>query len=220
MAQARLGDDSGMDDPGGYGALVGTLLWSVQPALAARAAHQNAHLVARIEAGLESIDHPGVDTRRWQALLRQQRVRAQYAAAGAEPRASDPMPLPSSPETWLGPAEMHDSGFVPQLQSDPPSGATDPESLPPVELHSGAWLELPGEGWERWQLTWASPHGLLFLFTQAGGTTRSMTRQRVQQMLADGSLRVVSTHAVVDGALDAVARAAWRNSLHGGLEES
>jgi hypothetical protein len=30
--------------------------------------------------------------------------------------------------------------------------------------------------------------------------------------MAQGSLRLVSSHPVVEGALDAVARAAWRNS--------
>jgi hypothetical protein len=40
-----------------------------------------------------------------------------------------------------------------------------------------------------------------------------MTRRRLHHMVADGSLRLVSAHPVVDGALDAVARAAWRNTL-------
>jgi hypothetical protein len=31
-------------------------------------------------------------------------------------------------------------------------------------------------------------------------------------MTSDGSLRLVSAHPVVQGALDAVARAAWRNT--------
>ncbi|WP_240980282.1 DUF1631 family protein [Ramlibacter agri] len=217
MAQARLSDDSGYDDPGGYGALVQTLLWSVQPTLVARAAHQHAHLIARIEAGLESIEHPPAETQRWQALLRQQRVLAQYAAAGAEPHISEPVPLPATPGTWLAPPEMQDSGFVPEPgRAERESETAGPESLPQPELHPGAWVELPAEGGDRLQLTWSSPHGLLFLFTQSGGATRSMTRRRVQQMLADGSMRVVSQHAVVDGALDAVARAAWRNSVWGG----
>jgi hypothetical protein len=73
-------------------------------------------------------------------------------------------------------------------------------------------VDLQGDGWERWQLTWASPHGLLFMFTHASGATRSMTRRKLNAMLGQGSLRLVSAHPVVDGALDAVARAAWRNS--------
>jgi hypothetical protein len=39
-----------------------------------------------------------------------------------------------------------------------------------------------------------------------------MTRRKLNAMLGQGTLRLVSAHPVVDGALDAVARAAWRNS--------
>jgi hypothetical protein len=171
-------------------------------------------LPGRIEAGLASIEHPGAETARWQALLRKLRVQAQFKAAGAEPhQISEPAPLPPGAETWLAPLEMHDSGFVPELRTLSGWGRPESETLPPVELRAGTWVEMPGEGRERWQLSWASPHGLLFLFVQANGASRSMTRRRLQEMLADGSLRLVSTQAVVDGALDAVARAAWRNSL-------
>jgi hypothetical protein len=65
----------------------------------------------------------------------------------------------------------------------------------------------------RTQLTWASPHGTLFMFTNAEGGTHSMTRRSLDKLLADGGLRVISDHAVVDEALDAVAEAAMRNSL-------
>ncbi|MDB5856696.1 MAG: hypothetical protein JWQ76_385 [Ramlibacter sp.] len=213
MAQARLMDDRGTEDPGDWAAVVQGVLWSVQPALAGRAGAQPGQLASRIEAGLASIEHPAAETARWQALLRQLRVLARFSAAGAEPHISEPMPLPPGVDTWLAPMEIHDSGFVPELRA--PSGwdRPEPETLPPVELRPGAWVELPGEGWERWQLTWASPHGMLFLFAQAAGATRSMTRRRLQEMMAEGTLRLVSTQAVVDGALDAVARAAWRNSL-------
>ena len=43
-----------------------------------------------------------------------------------------------------------------------------------------------------------------------------MTRRGLQQMVAEGKMRLVSGRAVLDGALDAVAQAAWRNSVHGG----
>jgi hypothetical protein len=213
MAQARLRDDSGAEDPGGWSTVIHGVLWSVQPALCGRAGAQPGQLAGRIEAGLASIDHPAAETARWQAVLRKLRVQAQFKAAGAEPHASEPAPLPPGSDTWLAPLEMHDSGFVPELRT--PSGwdRPEPETLPPVDLRPGTWVELMGDGWERWQLTWASPHGLLFLFAQGNGASRSMTRRRLHEMLADGSLRLVATQAVVDGALDAVARAAWRNSL-------
>jgi uncharacterized protein DUF1631 len=213
MAQARLMDDSGAEDPGDWGAVVQGVLWSVQPTLSGRVGARPGQLAGRIEAGLASIEHPAAETARWQALLRQQRVLARFTAAGVDPHVSEPVPLPPGTDTWLAPLEIHDSGFVPELRT--PSGwdRPEPETLPPVELRPGAWVELQGAGWERWQLTWSSPHGLLFLFAQSGGATRSMTRRRLQEMLAEGTLRLVSTQAVVDGALDAVARAAWRNSL-------
>ena len=117
-------------------------------------------------------------------------------------------------DTWLAALEAHDSGFVP-LGAGPGQGGHSawPEELPGVDLEPGAWVDLLGsDGWERWQLSWASPHGLLFMFTDAAGKARSMTRRGLQDRLANGSLRMVSAHAVVDGALDAVARVAWRNS--------
>ncbi len=82
------------------------------------------------------------------------------------------------------------------------------------ELPLGSWIELLVSGqWVRTQLTWASPHGTLFLFTSAFGTTQSMTRRSRDKLLAAGNLRLISDHPVVDSALDAVAQTALRNSL-------
>ena len=68
-------------------------------------------------------------------------------------------------------------------------------------------------GWARYQVTWASPHGTLFMFANAAGKTHSMTRRLLDKMLQAGTLRMISGQAVVDGALDAVAQTALRNSL-------
>ena len=43
----------------------------------------------------------------------------------------------------------------------------------------------------RTQLTWASPHGTLFLFTAPDASTQSMTRRMRDKLAAEGSLRVV-----------------------------
>ncbi len=212
LAQARLADDSGEDDAAGYAAMVPLLLGSVQPALVARATPHQAQLVARIDAGLGSIEHSAADTQRWQAVLRQLRTVAHFTAMGAAPHVSEPMPLPTPAETWLAPPEAHDSGYL--AEEPPADDAQGPDNLPPIDLHAGAWVEFLGDGWERWQLTWSSPHGMLFLFTH-GAATRSMTRRRLRQMMAEGRLRLVSGRGVLDGALDAVAQAAWRNSVHG-----
>jgi hypothetical protein len=82
------------------------------------------------------------------------------------------------------------------------------------ELPLGSWVELQTHGqWVRTQLTWASPHGTLFLFTSVFGTTQSMTRRSRDKLVANGGLRLVSGQTVVDGALDAVAQIALRNSV-------
>jgi hypothetical protein len=82
------------------------------------------------------------------------------------------------------------------------------------DLPLGSWVELQTNGqWVRTQLTWASPHGTLFLFTSVFGTTQSMTRRSRDKLVANGGLRLVSGQTVVDGALDAVAQIALRNSV-------
>ncbi|QJW83182.1 DUF1631 family protein [Ramlibacter terrae] len=216
MAQARLTDESGKEDPGGHAAVVPVLLWSVQPGLAARVGGQHEMLDEAIAAGLASIDHPPAETQRWQAVLRQLRGVAVGLASGMGAALPALAPVPARSPTWLAPSEAHDSGFVPEQVLPFGASPREPDTLPPVDPEPGARVELLGErdGWARWQLSWASPHGLLFMFTHADGASRSMTRRRLQQMLAEGALRLVSTRAVVDGALDAVAHEAWRNSLY------
>jgi hypothetical protein len=213
MAQARLVDGSESEDPGGYGWVVQTVLWSVQPALTSRVAGHQQTLRNRIHEGLVSIDHMPADTERWQNLLAALRDLALSAATGTAVRSTETMPPPDKVATWLAPLEMHESGFVPDAANPPGESSPEPDTLPPQELAVGAYVDLLSDGWERWQLTWASPHGLLFMFTHASSSTRSMTRRKLNQMLSHGTLRLVSAHPVVDGALDAVAHAAWRNSL-------
>jgi hypothetical protein len=213
MAQARLLDGSGSEDPGGFGWVVQTVLWSVQPALASRVAGHQQALKNRIQEGLASIDHQAADTQRWQNLLAVLRDLALSTATGSAVRASEPQPPPEKVSTWLAPLEMHESGFIPDAAIALGPSASDNDTLPPQELLVGAYVDLLSDGWERWQLTWASPHGLLFMFTHASGATRSMTRRKLNHMIGQGMLRLVSSHPVVDGALDAVANAAWRNSL-------
>jgi hypothetical protein len=82
-------------------------------------------------------------------------------------------------------------------------------------LPLGSWVELRTNGqWARIQLNWASPHGTLFLFTGAAGATQSMTRRTCDKLVAAGGLRVISDSPVVDGALNAVAQVAMRNSVN------
>ena len=211
MAQARLTDTTGAEDPGAFGWVVPTVLWGVQPSLAGRVGTQQALLAERIRAGLAGIDHLPADTQRWLNLLSALHELA-LSASGSITRPREP--VPEKVDTWLAPLEIYESGYVPEQPIPLGSSAWEPETLPAQEMAIGAFVDLQGDGWERWQLTWSSPHGLLFMFTHANGTTRSMTRRKLNQMLAQGTLRMVSAHPVVDGALDAVAQAAWRNSLN------
>jgi hypothetical protein len=212
MAQARLTDTTGAADPGACDWVVQTVLASVQPALASRVAGQHRTLVARIDEGLASIDHLPADTDRWQNLLSALRDLALSTATGSALRSAEPEPPPGAVNTWLAPLEMHESSFVPDSSLVPGVAAAESDGLPAQELEVGAFVDMHAGGWERWQLTWASPHGMLLMFTHASGASRSMTRSKLNGMLAQGTLRLVSSRPVVDGALDAVARAAWRNS--------
>lgn len=214
MAQARLSDTTGAEDPGGHGGMVTLILRSVQHGLASRLAGQQNMLAARLAAGLATIEHPPGDSDRWLLVLRQLHQLALTYSTEDLPWASEPMELPPRADTWLAPLEAHDAGFVPDQEQHSAWAGSEVESLPPIELQTGAWVDLLGQGWERWQLTWNSPHGLLYMFTHPGGATRSMTRRKLQQMLAEGALRLVSTQAVVDGALDAIAQKAWSNSVY------
>lgn len=211
MAQARLADTTGAPDPGHGEWVATTVLWSVQPRLAGRVAARQEELTRRLEEGLASIEYFPIEADRWLALLAELRNLALAAAVGSAAYA-EAHGTPLRPDTWLAPREAYDSGFVSGPGSRPVAPPAEPDALPPIELPTGAWVDLLAEEWERWQLTWASPHGLLFMFTHANGATRSMTRHRLQQMLVQGQVRLVSAQAVVDGALDAVAQTAWRNS--------
>lgn len=133
-----------------------------------------------------------------------------------EARASNFMDLPAQSED--ADALPHAAG-VPETEAVATSNADTQAFLAHAGsdvnvLSVGSWVELRvGGEWVRTQLTWASPHGSLFLFTSALGATQSMTRRSRDKLVASGNLRVISGQPVVDGALDAVAQQAMRNSL-------
>jgi hypothetical protein len=244
MAQARLADDSGSSDPGGYGAVVGDLVWSTQPragtAHAARLSKRVPLIVEKLRHGLATIDYPAAATQRFLDFLAQ--AHGMPVSAAQEPGRPPAVSTSMSREdvealfaeddqdsaTWLAPQEAQQSGFVETHQSlspkplfqqtQPAALDTQPgeigQVLPDASLRPGTWVEmLGGAGWGRHQVTWASPHGTLFMFANASGETHSMTRRLLDKMLRAGTLRMVASQAVVDGALDAVAQAALANSL-------
>jgi hypothetical protein len=81
-------------------------------------------------------------------------------------------------------------------------------------LQAGTWVDLYLDGtWARWKLSWASPQSLLFMFADGSGRYRSMTRSVLETLNAVGALRFVAAETIVEGALDAVAQTALRNSM-------
>jgi hypothetical protein len=138
------------------------------------------------------------------------------AVPGAEPKATEPDPAPatSSAREPAGAAPLVQAAGAEQVVVVP--GLVPAEATIDGDLPLGIWVELlTGDQWVRTQLTWASPHATLFLFTSAHGTTQSMTRRSRDRLVQAGRLRMISTQAVMDVALNAVAQEAMRNSVHG-----
>ena len=235
VAEAQLTCTDGSDDPFGYRALVDDLVWSVQKSTARRGrarrlAQMVPGLVAKLREGLQRIAYPPELTDRFfdnlAALHAAALQDAQQAARkrAQELEAAPPQEAPSSAEPWLADSEVQESGWVDQdsLQLEefaaadvpPLAGMPEPAPAGAAELRTGTWAELLVEGqWTRVQLTWASPHGTLFMFTALAGTAHSMSRRTLERLRSQGVLRVVAERPVVDDALDRVAHAALKNSL-------
>ena len=199
-------------------------------------------LLANLREGLETIRYPGTKTSVFlEALmgLHQAAFRAAKAPPAplqAQPAVDAVVPakrsyLVDDSNPWLAPQEALASNFMdlPDATSDSSAPVYVPDLLQggqhtsqeAAEVHSlsslalGSWIELwVKDQWVRTQLTWASPHGTLFLFTNAQGATQSMTRRSGDKLVAAGHVRVISDRPVVDGALNAVAQMALRNSVN------
>lgn len=240
VAEAQLSCTDGSDDPFGYRALVDDLVWSVQKSTAQRRrAHRLARmvpaLVAKLREGLERIAFPAELTQRFfddlgalhAAALQGAQEDARRRAAELE-SAPPPAGAQEAAEPWLAGSEVQESGWLGQDSLLPEelaaAGIPFEDSASPHEpvagaadLRTGTWAELVVEGrWTRVQLTWASPHGTLFMFTSLAGTAHSMSRRTLERLRSQGSLRVIADRPVVDDALDQVAKAALKNSLDGG----
>lgn len=197
-------------------------------------------LLGTLRDGLDTIHYPPIKTSAFLEVLmglHQQAFRANQrpmdAPAPAQPEAAQATQSPANQRAnlledgnpWLAPDEARASNFMdlPDLPVSPVSVAVATNVVTPSdedgavhgdELPLGAWVELlVGDQWVRTQLTWASPHGTLFLFTSVFGATQSMTRRSRDKLVAAGSLRVWSSQPLVEGALDAVAQQALRNSV-------
>jgi hypothetical protein len=199
-------------------------------------------LLSTVREGAQTINYPATKVSAFlEALMGLHQLAFRSAAkppqttiASTEP---EPQSTPRSDNTealrahlleerdpWVAPQEAEASNFMEIPEYKPgadkegrgPSAPNAAQLGSPVmqDLPLGSWIELlVNDKWVRTQLTWASPHGTLFLFTSVFGTTQSMTRRSRDKLAAMGAMRIVSTQTVVDGALDAVAQIAMRNSI-------
>lgn len=237
VAEAQLSCTDGSDDPFGYRAAVEDLIWSVQKTTAQRGrARRLAQLVppllAKLREGLAGMEYPVELSQRFfdnlvtlhaAALKGAQDAAAQEAAQAVE---NEPAAPPADAGPWLAEDEAEESGWIDEeslpaqelLSAGVPAEPAD-EARPAVvaELRTGTWAELVVDGqWTRVQLTWASPHGTLFMFTSLAGMAHSMSRRTLDRLRSQGLLRVVAERNVVDDAFDQVAKAALKNSLKEG----
>ncbi|MFN7156061.1 MAG: DUF1631 family protein [Acidovorax sp.] len=172
MAQARLTASPDSAAPGRYEELVGTLVWSTQPALTRANTGQLARLLpsllATLRDGLASIDYPAERTEAVFDLLMQLHEQAFKPGPGAAaPPPPPPQPAPdaealralqaatqSGPlddeDPWVAPSEARESGYMDvsaTLSQDPESTAP---TLPPSAmgmltlppLAAGMWINL------------------------------------------------------------------------------
>lgn len=240
VAQARIVGEGAAGAADKYQALISAMLWSAHPELARKNISKLTRLVplllSTVREGLETIRYPSTKTSAFlEALMGLHQQAFNASAPAPKVAAADSLPLPVLPrlgnlsrlveegDPWIAPEEAKTSNFMelPELLKTAPLPVTvhaiheGPISEALVDaLPLGSWVELlTDDKWVRTQLTWASPHGTLFLFTSALGNSQSMTRRSRDKLLAAGSLRIVTGQTVVDGALDAVAQIAMRNSV-------
>jgi hypothetical protein len=238
VAQARIGGATAEGAADKYQALISALLWSTDPELTRKNIAKLTRLVplllGNLREGLETIRYPATRTSVFlEALmgLHQQAFRAAKSPPRPEPKPEPEVaPVPSTRSNlvdegnpWVAPQEAQASNFIELPDSPAEAPAAPPAaaaaSAPALSnLPLGSWVEMRVQDqWVRTQLTWASPHGTLFLFTNAQGATQSMTRRSGDKLAAAGHLRVISDRPVVDGALNAVAQMALRNSVNTGF---
>ena len=227
VALAQINNtDKNTDDPAGYVALVSDLFWSVQPELAradiARLRTLVPPLLQTLRTGMQSIDYPLAKSNA--LLARLLNLHRSFLVVPAPAPEKSPLrsarptrpPLPQeAPMLPDSPVKIPPPAAEPASEVAAAAGAPLPLDSAAMPLPSGldeqfvvgAWIELVTNRRKvRTQLTWASPHNTLFLFTAADGSTQSMTRRMRDKLAADGTLRVISAQPVIGRALDALGK--------------
>jgi hypothetical protein len=120
-ASAQLADKSGEKDPGGYKALVKSLIWSAHPELASKDVSKLTSLVpkllSKLREGLRLIDYPAVKTSAFFDLLMRLHQQAFRPAPAGSPSAPEtktagPNSVPDDIPLWVASAEALASGFM------------------------------------------------------------------------------------------------------------
>lgn len=136
--------------------------------------------------------------------------------AGEESAGYGVIEVADADQIWMAGHEADEAGYLPEGDVMPdaaPAGAPVSGTWNAADLAIGCWVELQLKGeWVRAQLTWASPHGTLFMFISGKGLAHSMSRRTMEQLRTRGMMRIVSERHMVDNALDAVAQAALLNA--------
>ncbi len=241
VAEAQLSCADGSDDPYGYRAMVDDMIWSVQKSTAVRGRSRRLvqmipPLLAKMREGLDRIEYPPELTARFfnnlitihRAAVHEGRDAVSKAAADAvEAQESEFSDSAQDAEIWLDSREATESGYLADEALSVERAASpdavvetgQEEQATPAsggEMRTGTWVELlVNNQWLRAQLTWASPHATLFMFTSQAGSAHSMSRRTMDRLRAQGHIKVVAERNVIDEALDQVAKAALKNSLDG-----
>jgi hypothetical protein len=213
------------------------LLWSSQLALASlnrpRLVKIIPGVLRTLREGLDAIDYPREQAEAFFQALMGLHEAAYKTQRNEPPPDEQPSIQPEMvDEPWMQRTEARDSCLMDDAFMDSPLTPTQPAFLETqrmqrdwadlkaemavqrtTSLPVGTWVDILQDGQAmRWQITWASPHGTLFLFTGANGRSLSMTKRGLERLMEQDRLRVVADHGVVEEALDEVARQAWLNS--------